>query len=330
MTRTPTMTSPSSFLDSGRRTLAIEITALQSLGEQLGDSFISACRLLSQCKGKVVVCGVGKSGHIATKIAATLASTGTPAFSLHPTEAAHGDLGMVEHDDLVIAISYSGSSDELITILPALKRKNITVVAITGNPNSPLADAAEVCLQIQVHEEACPHNLAPTASTTATLVIGDMLAIALLEQRGFTKEDFALSHPAGRLGKRLILQISDIMHRTPNIPLVQHSQPLNQCLLVMTSFKLGMIGVVNQQQQLIGMFTDGDLRRVLEQQESWKNQPIERVMTTEFTTIRHDSLAADALAIFEEKKINSAFVTDDNHHVMGAFNMHDLLQSGIV
>ena len=324
------MPNPTKLINSAKRTLEIEISALQELQTRIDSSFTDACQCILKSTGKIIICGVGKSGHIGSKIAATLASTGTPAFYIHPTEAAHGDLGMVQCNDLVIAISYSGSSDELIALLPALKRKKIDIIALTGNPTSLLAQSAKIHINTHVAKEACPHNITPTASTTTTMVIGDMLAISLLEARGFTSDDFALSHPAGRLGKRLVLRVADIMHKAPHIPLVSPKLPVQQSLLIMTSHKLGMLGVISDEKQLIGIFTDGDLRRALESHSDWLHLPIEKIMTKSFFTLSPQALAAEALTELEEKKINGFFVTDDNKRPVGAFNMHDLLQSGIV
>ena len=324
------MPNPTKLINSAKRTLEIEISALQELQTRIDSSFTDACQCILKSTGKIIICGVGKSGHIGSKIAATLASTGTPAFYIHPTEAAHGDLGMVQCNDLVIAISYSGSSDELIALLPALKRKKIDIIALTSNPTSLLAQSAKIHINTHVAKEACPHNITPTASTTTTMVIGDMLAISLLEARGFTSDDFALSHPAGRLGKRLVLRVADIMHKAPHIPLVSPKLPVQQSLLIMTSHKLGMLGVISDEKQLIGIFTDGDLRRALESHSDWLHLPIEKIMTKSFFTLSPQALAAEALTELEEKKINGFFVTDDNKRPVGAFNMHDLLQSGIV
>lgn len=310
--------------------MAIETAALQALESRIDASFIELCQCIQQSTGKVIICGVGKSGHVAAKIAATFASTGTPALFMHPTEAAHGDIGAVEQKDLFIAISYSGASEELIALLPTLKRKRVDIIAMTSNPNSLLAQSAKVHINTQVAEEACPHKLTPTASTTTTLVIGDMLAVALLEARGFTSEDFALSHPAGRLGKRLVLRLADIMHTAPDIPLVAMNSSVQESLLVMTSHKLGMLGVTNDQRQLIGVFTDGDLRRALESQDDWQHLPIQDVMTKSFLVLDAHLLAVEALRILEEKRVNGSFIIDDNKQPIGAFNMHDLLQSGIV
>ena len=273
---------------------------------------------------------MGKSGHIGGKIAATLASTGTPAFFVHPGEASHGDLGMITANDTVLAISNSGETAEILTILPLIKRMEVKLIAFTGNMNSTLAKQADVTINVGVDKEACPLNLAPTSSTTVTLVMGDALAVALLESRGFTEEDFARSHPGGALGKRLLLFVKDIMHSGDAVPLVLESAKLTDALLEMTGKGLGMTAVVNEKQELAGLFTDGDLRRVLNQRQDITNIDIRDVMTRNPVTCRADMLAAEAVAIMESRKINGLVALDDTNRVVGALNMLDLLAAGVV
>jgi arabinose-5-phosphate isomerase len=286
--------------------------------------------LILKCNGRVVVVGMGKSGHIGGKIAATLASTGTPAFFVHPGEASHGDLGMITANDAVLAISNSGETAEILTILPLIKRMEVKLIAFTGNMNSTLAKQADVAINVGVDKEACPLNLAPTSSTTVTLVMGDALAVALLESRGFTEEDFARSHPGGALGKRLLLFVKDIMHSGDAVPLVLESAKLTDALLEMTGKGLGMTAVVNEKQELAGLFTDGDLRRVLNQRQDIANIDIRDVMTRNPVTCRADMLAAEAVAIMESRKINGLVALDDMNRVVGALNMLDLLAAGVV
>ncbi|TDN65907.1 arabinose-5-phosphate isomerase [Halothiobacillus neapolitanus] len=312
-----------------KQVIDIEAQACQALSARLDHQFITACELMLKCDGRVIVIGMGKSGHIGGKIAATLASTGTPAFFVHPGEASHGDLGMITRRDVVLALSNSGETAEMLAILPVIKRLGTPLVALTGRPQSTLAKAAEAHLDVSVEREACPLNLAPTASTTAALVMGDALAVALLDARAFQPEDFALSHPGGTLGRRLLLRVQDVMHTGDRIPRVMHNQTIKQALIVISSGGLGMTTIVDEQQKLLGLFTDGDLRRILDQEEYDLNQPIERVMIRNPRTCTADKLAAEALAIMERDKINGLIVTDNQSHVIGALNMHDLLRAGV-
>jgi len=310
--------------------LAIESRAVDALRDRLGDEFIAACELCLETSGRIVVSGMGKSGHVSNKIAATLSSTGTPAFFMHPAEASHGDLGMITSQDLLLAISYSGETMEIVTILPVVKRMGAKLLSITGNPKSTMAKAADVHLDISVNEEACPLNLAPTASTTATLAMGDALAVALLNSRGFTAEDFARSHPSGNLGKRLILRVSDIMHSGDRIPAVMSDVSLRDGLMEMTDKGLGMTAVVSDDRTLEGIFTDGDLRRTLDSGADIHSTRIRDVMHGNCKTISPDILAAEALYILEENKITSLVVTDEDNKLIGALNIHDLFREGLM
>ncbi|MBN8444664.1 MAG: KpsF/GutQ family sugar-phosphate isomerase [Gammaproteobacteria bacterium] len=285
---------------------------------------------MMDCQGRVVVIGMGKSGHIGNKIAATLASTGTPAFFVHPGEASHGDLGMITDKDIVLALSNSGETDEVIKLLPVLKRIGISIIAVTGNPQSTLARLAEVHLCVKVEQEACPLGLAPTASTTAALAMGDALAVALLEARGFSADDFALSHPGGSLGRRLLLRIADVMHKDEQIPLVSAQASIKQALLEISAKGLGMTGIQAADGSLAGIFTDGDLRRILDLRVDIHQTSIAEVMTKNCITAKAEMLAAEALKIMETKKINSLLVVDADNIVIGAFNMHDLLRAGVL
>lgn len=321
--------NPNNLLAMAKQVIDIEAQACQALSARLDHNFITACELMLKCDGRVIVTGMGKSGHIGGKIAATLASTGTPAFFVHPGEASHGDLGMITRRDVVIALSNSGETAEMLAILPVIKRLGTPLVALTGRPQSTLAKAAEAHLDVSVEREACPLNLAPTASTTAALAMGDALAVALLDARAFQPEDFALSHPGGTLGRRLLLRVQDVMHTGDQIPKVMYNQTIKQTLIVISSGGLGMTTVVDEQQKLLGLFTDGDLRRILDQEEYDLNQPIERVMIRNPRTCTADKLAAEALAIMERDKINGLIVIDEESHVIGALNMHDLLRAGV-
>ena len=292
--------------------------------------FIQACRIMLACKGRVVVTGMGKSGHIAGKIAATLASTGTPAFFVHPGEASHGDLGMITPADVVLALSNSGETGEIITILPLIKRQNVPLITLTGNPASTLALAATANINVRVDKEACPLGLAPTASTTAALAMGDALAIALLESRGFTEEDFARSHPGGALGRRLLLLIDDLMHSGDAVPSVKPSTPLSDALLEMSRKGLGMTAVVDSSGKLAGVFTDGDLRRSIDQKIDLHTALVSEVMTAGCKTVHPGMLAAEALQIMDSTKINALPVVNENNELVGALNMHDLLRAGVV
>ncbi len=310
--------------------IQVESQAVTALAAQINESFVEACRLMFDCKGRVVVIGMGKSGHIAGKIAATLASTGTPAFFVHPGEASHGDLGMITRHDVVLALSNSGETDEIVTILPIIKRLDVPLIAMTGNPKSTLAVFATTHINVGVEQEACPLGLAPTSSTTAALVMGDALAVSLLEARGFTRDDFALSHPGGTLGKRLLLRVADIMHMDSAIPKVDACAFISDALLEMTEKKLGMTAIVDNDNKLKGIFTDGDLRRTLAKSPDIHITPIDDVMTSNCAVIKPDALAAEAMQIMEQKKINALIVVDGERRVIGALNMHDLIRAGIV
>ncbi len=318
------------FLASARRTIELERDAVNDLLTYLDPDFEKACKLALECKGRVIVTGMGKSGHIGNKIAATLASTGTPSFFVHPGEASHGDLGMITRADVVIALSNSGETSEVLSILPLIKRMKAPLISITGNPDSTLSRCADANLNVTISQEACPLGLAPTSSTTATLVIGDALAIALLEARGFSAEDFAFSHPGGSLGRRLLLKVSDIMHSGDDIPMVSDSTMLREALMEVTHKRLGMTTVVNDQGILQGIFTDGDLRRTLDHDVDMKSTPITEVMTTQCTTVTSEILAAEALQIMQDKQINALIVLDEERRPVGALNMHDMLKAGVI
>ncbi|OAI19233.1 KpsF/GutQ family sugar-phosphate isomerase [Methylomonas sp. MED-D] len=307
-----------------------EMQAVARLAERIDEAFVRACHLLLDCKGRVVVTGMGKSGHIAGKIAATLASTGTPAFFVHPGEASHGDLGMITRQDVVLALSNSGETGEILTILPIIKRLGVPLVAMTGNADSTLARMASVHLDVSVEQEACPLGLAPTASTTVALVMGDALAVSLLETRGFTRDDFALSHPGGSLGKRLLLRVEDMMHRGDEVPVVADDVLVSRALLEMTEKKLGMTAVVDADRKVVGVFTDGDLRRMLEKNLDVHITQVAQVMSRPGTVIDAGMLAAEAMRIMETKKINALLVVDHERVLQGALNTHDLLRAGIV
>ncbi len=310
--------------------LDIEARAVDALKSRLDDNFIAACDLCMNTPGRVVVTGMGKSGHVSNKIAATLASTGTPSFFMHPAEASHGDLGMITSQDLLLAISYSGETEEVVTILPVVKRMGARLLSMTGNPRSTMARAADVHLDISVDKEACPHNLAPTASTTATLAMGDALAVALLKKRGFTAEDFARSHPSGALGKRLLLRVSDVMHTGERIPAVGRDVSLRDALLEMSAKGLGMTAIVDDADRILGIFTDGDLRRTLDAGADIRETPISEVMHTNCKTASQDMLAAEALHMLEENKITGLLVVDDDGALVGALNIHDLFREGLM
>lgn len=323
------MTNNPSFISSAARVITMERDAVSVLAERIDETFERACEILLGCKGRVVVTGMGKSGHIGNKIAATLASTGTPAFFVHPGEASHGDLGMITSGDVVIALSNSGTTAELITILPLLKLLAVPVIALTGNPSSELAISADVHLNVGVSEEACPLNLAPTSSTTVTLVMGDALAIALLEARGFTANDFAMSHPGGALGRRLLLKIDSIMHTGDEIPSVVLGSALSGALLEMSSKGLGMTAVVDKNGALAGIFTDGDLRRAIDRGIDIHSSPIDDIMTANCRTIRPGTMAAEALRIMEDNKITVLVAVDSEHKPVGVIHTHDLLKAGV-
>lgn len=318
------------FVARARRVLDVESRAVNELVARLDQSFAGACELCLQTEGRVVVTGMGKSGHIGGKIAATLASTGTPAFFVHPGEASHGDLGMITSHDLLLAVSYSGETDEVVTILPLVKRMGAKLISMTGNPQSTLAKAADVHLNVHVSEEACPLNLAPTASTTATLAMGDALAVALLESRGFTAEDFARSHPSGSLGKRLLLRVSDVMHTGASIPAVTAEVSVSKGLLEITEKGLGMTAIVDDDNRILGVFTDGDLRRTLDTGIDVHKTSMRTVMHGNCKTIAPDTLAAAAVRLLEENKITSLLVADHDHKLVGALNVHDLFRAGVM
>ncbi len=318
------------YITSAQRTIKLEAEAVTAQARHLDVNFTNACELLLNCTGRVVVTGMGKSGHIGNKIAATLASTGTPAFFVHPGEASHGDLGMITRGDVVIALSNSGETSEVTTLLPLLKRQAIPLISITGSKSSTLAKFSEAHLLIDIKQEACPLDLAPTSSTTAALVMGDALAIALLEARGFSPEDFAFSHPGGSLGRRLLLKVADIMHSGDRLPLVKAGTALQTVLLEITQKGLGMAGVVSEQGQLSGIYTDGDLRRTLDQGLDIHKVLVDDVMTVSPVTVSAEQLAAEAVEIMQQKKINALLVTDTDNRPVGALNMHDLLRAGVI
>ncbi len=313
-----------------RDVLDIEAASVAALTKRIDAAFVHACELLLACRGRVVVTGMGKSGHIAGKLAATLASTGTPAFFVHPGEASHGDMGMITGEDAVLALSNSGETAEVLAILPLIKRLGVPLLAMTGKPQSTLARGANVHLDVSVAKEACPLNLAPTASTTATLAMGDALAVALLEARGFTANDFARSHPGGSLGRRLLLHVADLMHSGAAVPAVRPDTLLSDALLEMTRKGLGMTAVVDAQGKVLGIYTDGDLRRTLDRQLDVHKTPVEQAMTRNCKTARADMLAGEALAMMDQHKINALLIVDENNILQGALNMHDLLRAGIV
>jgi len=319
-----------SLLSIGRATVDIEAEAVLELKSRIDQAFVEACERILACTGRVVVTGMGKSGHIGSKIAATLASTGTPAFFVHPGEASHGDLGMITRQDLVIAISNSGETSEVLTILPLIKRLGVPLISMTGKPASTLAQAATVHLDVSVAKEACPLNLAPTASTTATLVMGDALAVALLESRGFTKEDFALSHPGGSLGRRLLLTVAELMRSGDELPVVESGTPLRQALLEMTRKGLGMTAIVDAAGVVIGVYTDGDLRRTLDSGVDLRTVPIDEVMTRGGRSIEASALAAAAVERMEAHKITALLVKGSAGELLGIVHMHDMLRAGVV
>jgi arabinose-5-phosphate isomerase len=325
-----TATSEGQALESARRTFDIEAAALAALRGRLDAAFAAACRICLACRGRVIVTGMGKSGHIARKIAATLASTGTPAFFLHPGEASHGDIGMITRGDVLLALSNSGETPELLALLPPLKRLALALIALTGNTGSTLALAADVHLDVGVPQEACPHNLAPTASTTAALVMGDALAVALLEARGFSADDFARTHPGGSLGRRLLLHVEDIMRRDDALPRVGVDTPLAEGLLEMSRKGLGMTAVLDQEQRVVGIFTDGDLRRALDRRVDVHNATMRQVMTPGGRSIGARELAAAAAQLMELHRVTSLLVTDSERRLIGALNVHDLLRAGVV
>ncbi len=318
------------LIQEGKRVLQIEAEAVAALSDRLSENFAGACRAILACTGRVVVVGMGKSGHVGSKIAATLASTGTPSFFVHPGEASHGDLGMITPDDLVIAISNSGNTPEILAILPMIKRLSVTLVSMTGSDDNPLCMQADYCLDVGVNKEACPLNLAPTASTTAALAMGDALAVALLKARNFTASDFARSHPGGALGRRLLLYVRDIMQSGSHIPQVSINDSLQTALLEMSSKGLGMTGIIDDNGKLVGIFTDGDLRRTLNKGVDLNTAKVIDVMTANPTVTSADRLAADVVNLMQKLSINSMLAVDEENRPVGALNMHDLLRAGLL
>lgn len=324
------MSQAINFQKSALETLRIEQQALEVLATQINESFDRACEILLQCKGRVVVTGMGKSGHIGRKMAATLASTGTPSFFMHPGEAGHGDLGMLVRGDVLIAISNSGKSDEIMMLMPLIKHLGVPLITISRDDKGPMPQNADVALTLGEADEACPLGLAPTSSTTATLVLGDALAVALLEARGFTADDFARSHPAGALGKRLLLHVKHLMHTGTELPKVKPDTPMNKVLYEISDKRLGLTTVVDENDILLGIFTDGDLRRMIDQQQGFDvNLPVAEVMTKNPLTVSQEARAVEALEKMHERKINQFVVVDDANKVIGVISMHDLIQAGV-
>ncbi len=322
--------SDEAILETAHSVISIEADMILQLKNRLNAAFVAACNHLHRCHGRIAVTGIGKSGHIARKIAATFASTGSPAFFIHPSEAKHGDAGMVTKHDIVLALSYSGESDEVLAIIPYLKRLSIPLISITGNAQSNLAKASTVHLDGHVEKEACPLGLAPTSSTTAALVLGDALAMTLLNLRGFTKNDFALSHPGGTLGRRLLLRVEDLMHHGDALPVVSHHATLSETLIEMTQKKLGTTTVIDDNGQLTGVFTDGDIRRALELKTHIHETHIQSLMSKNPKTIQRDLLAVEALNIMQHHKITSLIVADTEKRPVGIIHIHDLLKAGVV
>ena len=317
------------YIGVANRVLDIESAAIKNLKGTLNKSFVEACEACGNCKGKIIVMGLGKSGHIADKIAATFASTGTPAFFIHPSEAIHGDLGMIDKDDVVLILSNSGETEEIVSLIPMIKKMGISIVALTGNKKSKLSNEASVHVYVEVKEEACPMNLAPTASTTAALAMGDAIAVALLEKKGFTKEDFAKSHPGGSLGKKLLLSLGDIMHKDDEIPIVYETDKLASGLIEMSEKALGMTAVLNDNNELVGIFTDGDLRRTLENKIDIQSTYMKEVMKKDPYIMNEDTLAYNAVATLQEMKITSLLIVKDKR-LIGALNIHDLFRAGVM
>ncbi|WP_114563887.1 KpsF/GutQ family sugar-phosphate isomerase [Ephemeroptericola cinctiostellae] len=330
ITNNSTHLNDDAILNVALNVLTIEAQALMDLTRTLDINFVNAVRTMLACKGRVVVSGMGKSGHIARKLAATFASTGTPAFFMHPGEAAHGDLGMITADDVVLALSYSGKSDELMAILPAVKRHNTKLIAMTGNPESPMAKLSDVHLLVKVEKEACPLNLAPTASTTASLALGDALAVALLELRGFSADDFARSHPAGALGRRLLTYVANVMRLGDDIPAVSSGASLTDALLMMSQKRMGMTAVVDEAHKVLGVLTDGDVRRLFEKGVDVRTLRIDDVMHPNPHTIASDVLAVSAVEMMQTHRINQLLVVDQDHALVGALNVHDLFAAGVM
>jgi arabinose-5-phosphate isomerase len=324
------MTDSQQLILSAKRTVEIELQAVQNLLNRIDQEFVRACQLILNCQGRVVVTGMGKSGHIARKIAATLASTGSPALFVHPGEASHGDLGMITEKDVVLALSNSGTTAELVTLLPVLKRKGIPLITATGDPTSTLARAADVVLDARVNEEACPLGLAPTSSTTVALVLGDALAMALLEARGFTHEDFAVSHPGGRLGRRLLLKVADIMHSGESIPRVPVKTVLSDALLEITRKGFGLTTVTDESGRICGVFTDGDLRRAIDSGKDITTTEIVAVMSRNYKQISENALAVEAARVMQENQVYVLVVKNELGELSGMVKMHDLLQANVV
>ncbi len=324
------MPNPTDFQSSALATLRIEQQAIDVLATQIDDRFNRACEVLLQCKGRVVITGMGKSGHIGRKMAATFASTGTPSFFMHPGEAGHGDLGMLVRGDVLIAISNSGKSDEIMMLMPLIKHLGVPMITISRDDKGPMPQNADIALTLGESDEACPLGLAPTSSTTATLVLGDALAVALLEARGFTADDFARSHPAGALGKRLLLHVKHLMHTGDELPKVSPNTPMNQVLYEISNKRLGLTTIVDEQDHLLGIFTDGDLRRLIDKQQGFDvNLPVSEVMTKKPSTISQEARAVEALQQLNQKKISQFVVVDDQNKVIGVISMHDLIQAGV-
>ncbi|XZU10296.1 KpsF/GutQ family sugar-phosphate isomerase [Acinetobacter baumannii] len=324
------MPNPTDFQSSALATLRIEQQAIDVLATQIDDRFNRACEILLQCKGRVVITGMGKSGHIGRKMAATFASTGTPSFFMHPGEAGHGDLGMLVRGDVLIAISNSGKSDEIMMLMPLIKHLGVPLITISRDDKGPMPQNADIALTLGESDEACPLGLAPTSSTTATLVLGDALAVALLEARGFTADDFARSHPAGALGKRLLLHVKHLMHTGDELPKVSPETPMNQVLYDIPNKRLGLTTIVDEQDHLLGIFTDGDLRRLIDKQQGFDvNLPVSEVMTKKPSTISQEARAVEALQQLNQKKISQFVVVDDQNKVIGVISMHDLIQAGV-
>ncbi len=321
---------PKRLLRAAAEVLETEARAITDLASRIDGSFVDACRLILACQGHMIVSGMGKSGHIGHKIAATLASTGTPAFFVHPAEASHGDLGMIRREDLMLALSNSGETEELLRLLPVIKRLGVGLIAMTGNPQSTLARHADIHLDTSVDQEACPLGLAPTASTSAQLALGDALAIALLEARGFTADDFARSHPGGKLGRRLLVTVADVMHGGPELPRVDAGANLAEAIVEMTRSRLGMCAVLENGQRLVGVVTDGDLRRHVEELADIRQVPVSRIMTPNPRTIASSELAAKAVEVMQSHRIQGLLVVGPNAELIGALNFQDLLQAGVV
>ena len=327
---TKTLFAAPRALDLAREVLSIEAAAVHALIQRIDDTFLHALNIILSCEGRVIVSGIGKSGHIARKIASTLSSTGTPAYFVHPAEASHGDLGMITSEDVFIALSYSGESEELLTIVPVIKRQGAKLISLTGNSQSSLAQAADAHLNTTVDKEACPMGLAPTASTTAALALGDALAVALLDAKGFGPEDFARSHPGGQLGRRLLTHVRDIMHTGSEIPVVKKNAHLSEAVMEITRKRLGMTAIVDEVNHVLGIFTDGDLRRTLEKQMDFTTTLISEVMSPNPRNIGPDALAAEAVQIMEQFNITQILVVDSDNKLIGALNTNDLLRAKVI